>query len=468
MNSLQIIFRQMRQRALSTWLTLLSVLLGVALAVAVLVVRRDAGRLFGQTDYGFDVLIGAKGSATQLVFNTIYHIDRSPGNIPYSLYTDLLSSPAFRPLVRIAVPTVVGDSYRGRRIVGTLPKLFGLDDQGAPLPPDRVLEYRPGRTYQIAAGRVFAADKFEALIGSDIAAETSLQLGDEFQATHGLPAPGEIPDIHKPRWKVVGVLQPTHTSADHVIFIPLLSFYTIAEHGVGLVAQKALRDGQDPAAAIAEFKAQVAPGAKDDDEAPDNFTLDAEGHIQLQLSPEVWGLSAILVQARSQPLALGLMYAVNNGSVASAVNPALVMRDFFGLFLRGPTLVLLAVSVLVTLVAGVGILVSIYNSVAARAREIALLRALGATRARILGLICAEAGLIGLMGGVLGLLVGHLLAGAGSFWMRQWLGESLNWTTVDGQEGYYLAGVVILATLAGLVPALKAYRTPVAANLVAN
>jgi hypothetical protein len=30
-----------------------------------------------------------------------------------------------------------------------------------------------------------------------------------------------------------------------------------------------------------------------------------------------------------------------------------------------------------------------------------------------------------------------------------------------------LAGVVLIAVLAGLVPALKAYRTPVATNLVA-
>ncbi len=43
MNLFQLVLKQMRQRSLSTWLTLLSVLLGVALAVAIMILRREAG-----------------------------------------------------------------------------------------------------------------------------------------------------------------------------------------------------------------------------------------------------------------------------------------------------------------------------------------------------------------------------------------------------------------------------------------
>jgi len=123
--------------------------------------------------------------------------------------------------------------------------------------------------------------------------------------------------------------------------------------------------------------------------------------------------------------------------------------------------------VLVTVVAAVSILVSIYNSVAARRREIAILRALGATRARVLALICIEAGVIGLFGGLLGLVVGHLMAGAGAVLFERVLGEGIDWFKPDAREWVYLAGVVVIAVLAGLVPGLKAYRTPVATNLVA-
>src|ERR1700683_3075425 len=86
MNLFQLVLKQMRQRALGTWLTLLSVTLGVALAIAIMILRREAGNLFGQKDYGYEVIIGKKGSSTQLVMNTVYHLDQSPGTIPYSLY----------------------------------------------------------------------------------------------------------------------------------------------------------------------------------------------------------------------------------------------------------------------------------------------------------------------------------------------------------------------------------------------
>jgi putative ABC transport system permease protein len=162
------------------------------------------------------------------------------------------------------------------------------------------------------------------------------------------------------------------------------------------------------------------------------------------------------------------MYGINNSPIAMAVNPASVMRDFFETFLRGSTLLLLGLSALVTVVAAVSILVSIYNAVAARMREIAILRALGATRARILTQICVEAGLIGLIGGILGLVAGHLVAGVISFYFRRTLGEGIDWLAPAPEEVIYLGGVVLIAVLAGLVPALKAYRTPVATNLVAG
>ncbi len=336
------------------------------------------------------------------------------------------------------------------------------------------LEYRPDKTYQIAEGRGFAYDRFEAVIGSDVSKLAGLKIGDILQATHGFPRPNEKPDIHKPRWKIVGILKPTHTAADRVLHIPLLSFYTIAEHGVGLVSQNAIRNGQDPNIAVQQLKQQLkdeqsasTQPEKDDDEH-ENYKLTSDGKIQLELPKDVWGLSGIMVKARSAPLAFGLMYIINNGQEASAVNPASVMRGFFENFLNNSAMILLVIAVLVSVVAGVGILVSIYNSVSARMKEIAILRALGATRTKILTLICVEAGLIGLFGGFLGLVVGHLAAAAGSVATEELLGQTINWLSIGKEEWLYLVAVVIVSVLAGLVPAMKAYRTPVATNLVVS
>src|SRR5205823_5373910 len=152
---------------------------------------------------------------------------------------------------------------------------------------------------------------------------------------------------------------------------------------------------------------------------------------------------------------------------ATAVNPASVMREFFNTFLSGSTTVLLLISAFVTVVAAASIMTTIYNSVAARLREIAILRALGATLTRILTLICLEAVIVGFAGGLIGLIVGHGLSAIGSSYLRQTMGEGVNWISIGGEEWAYLAAVVVLAFLAGLVPAMKAYRTPVATNLVA-
>src|SRR5436305_15091824 len=90
MNLFQLVFKQMRQRALSTWLTLLSVVIGVALAVAIMILQRESDHLFGQSDFGYDLIVGpSKGSPFQLTLNTVYHLDKSQGNIPYSLNEDL-------------------------------------------------------------------------------------------------------------------------------------------------------------------------------------------------------------------------------------------------------------------------------------------------------------------------------------------------------------------------------------------
>ena len=455
MNLFQLVTKQMRQRALSTWLTTLSVMLGVGLAIAILILYRQGNALFVQSDFGYDVIVGPpKGSPLQLVLNTVYQIDVSPGNVPYSVYEDLVRNPRD---VKIAIPYAVGDSYKNHRIIGTSPKLFGVNDEGKPIEPEKRFEYRLGKSYQIAQGRAFHPQKFEAVIGSEMTQRTGLKIGDSFKATHGMPKPGEPPDEHDQLWTVVGVLAPTHTAADRVVFIPLSSFYAISEHEEGLKQQAELKAGIAP-----------APPAKEEEQPPP-FKLRDDGTIELLLPKADWQVSAILVKARSSFAANNLMYYYKViKPEAVAVNPATTMREFFETFLKNGALVMLMIAVLVSIVAAVGILVSIYNSVSARKREIAILRALGATRARVLTLLCAEAGLIGFLGAMLGWLVAHGGAGIGSAYLNRFLGERIAWLSFDRFEVLYLAGVVLLAVLAGLVPALKAYRTPVATNLVAS
>jgi putative ABC transport system permease protein len=492
MNLFQLILKQMRQRALSTWLTLLSVLLGVALAVAILIFHRESEKLFGQSDFGYDLIIGAKGSPLQLVFNTVYHLDRSPGNIPYSLYTDLARPQ--HPLVRWALPFLVGDEYQGFRVVATLPHVFPLDHENNFFDDNKVFQYRLGKTFQFARGGPFHPKKFEAVLGAEVAKQAHLTLGSKIKVSHG--ASTREGDQHDEQWTITGILQPTHTSNDRIIFVPLLSSLAIPAHEKGLEEmhnlEQTIQKSRTPATTTAAGPAVGAASAAvpsvpsstqhsapttqhsppellhDDHDHEEAYDLNPDNTINLHLTPDKWKLSAILVRTRGGYQNQMLYWQTNNLPDAMAVIPAVTMREFFDNFLKGSTNLLLFIAALVSLVAAISILVSIYNSVSARRREIAILRALGATRYRILTLICLEAGLVGVLGGIGGVFTGHLLAAGGSFFLENLVGQGINWLATDPWEWLYLLVVILLATIAGLVPALKAYRTPVATHLVAE
>ena len=466
MNLLALILKQMRQRLLSTSLTFVSVALGVALVIAVLVLHREGRALFGQSDYGYDVILGAKGSPLQLVMNTVYHIDQSPGNIPYTLYKAMESDPRFTPFVKHAIPYAVGDTYMRHRIVATLPRLFGVDDAGQPLPGD-VFEYRPGRRYQIVQGRPFHPRKFEAVIGADISERTGLKIGDKFKATHGLPGPNDTPDVHDDQWEVVGILDKTHTAVDRVLFIPLLTFFAVEEHEEELKADSALRAGANP---LDVASGAAGGGAAQSDNADDHdhdhhYPIAPDGTIVMDMHEDEWQISAILVRSEDTAAGQQLLYALSKQPDIAAVNPAAVMRQFFDTFLNANAKLLLLIAALVMLVAAFSITATIYNAIIARRRDVAVLRALGATRRAVLRIVCAEAVLIGALGAGVGFILGHLLAIGASAYTQRLLGEPINWASVGINELAYLLLVVVISLCAGLIPGGAAYRTSVADTL---
>jgi len=50
----------------------------------------------------------------------VFHLETSPGNIPWSLYQDIKNDHR----VELAIPYATGDNYLGFRIVGTTTEIF--------------------------------------------------------------------------------------------------------------------------------------------------------------------------------------------------------------------------------------------------------------------------------------------------------------------------------------------------------
>ncbi len=394
--------RSLQQHRLSTVVTVASVALATGLVMAVFAIEEQTRRAFTAGDAGgFDAVLGARGSPLQLVLNAVYHLDASPGNLPYALYEAIAADPR----VAEAVPYALGDNYFGYRIVGTT-----------------VLHH------PLSAGRLFAPDRMEAVVGSEVARRAGLALGDHFHPYHGLifdPA-----TRHDEQYLVVGVLAPTNSPVDRVIWIPLEGVYRLSGHvlrGAGVA-----------------YEAQ--PGQ--------------------EIPAEHKEVSAVMLRLHSPQAGFALEQTINRqGRTATLAWPiGAVMADLFDRF-GWLARVLEFVAYLVMLVAAAAILASIAHSLGARRREFAILRALGARRRAVLGVILLEAGSLAAMGALLSYLVyGAILLVAQQI-IRDQTGVFLEiWRWQPTLVTMPLA-MIGLGLAAGIVPAAQAYATDVAGNL---
>lgn len=124
-------------------------------------------------------------------------------------------------------------------------------------------------------------------------------------------------------------------------------------------------------------------------------------------------------------------------------------------FILGLTLVL----------AGVGVANSLLIQVLARRRELALLRTLGVSRTQTLRLLLLEGVLIGVVGGLFALVLGHLLAAVGvAFLDRFTLFDYRLWPSWEA-SAQVLGLSMLTCAVAALYPALAANRISSAESL---
>mgnify|MGYP001455043305 CR=1 FL=1 len=122
---------------------------------------------------------------------------------------------------------------------------------------------------------------------------------------------------------------------------------------------------------------------------------------------------------------------------------------------------------LMIVVALVGVLVALSNTMVARQREFAVLRALGARRRSVLALVVGESAAISLLGGILGLGIAGLGAWVAAARVRAETGVTVS-ATPGVDDLLFLLAVTAVGALAGLVPAYRAYRTEAARALTSS
>jgi putative ABC transport system permease protein len=115
------------------------------------------------------------------------------------------------------------------------------------------------------------------------------------------------------------------------------------------------------------------------------------------------------------------------------------------------------------IVSGLGIFLSLSILVAERRREISILRAVGASRGQIEAMVLWEAGIIGLLGSLLGIAAGLALAWMLSFVINvSFFGWTIAWATPWKFRLTLPVGVIVAALVAGWGPARQAARLDIA------
>jgi len=433
----KIAWRNMQQRALASSLTGLSMALGVALMILVIVIHEVTVDQFGRDAQGYHLIVGgAKGGDMQLVMNTVFHLGQAIYPIPYKHYTDFVDG-KYAPLTKAAVPYCIGDSYHKDghkfRVIATTPDLFdkiayGANDDGT------------DKRYEFSSGHNFDADHFfEAVIGSIVASKTGMKVGDSFQPTHGLSSGGE----KHTEFTIVGILAPTGTSNDRALFANMEGFFLLDGHSYS--AEK-----------VSEETANSYKPTGEVDPHDPNRGFKRLPNVLRQVT-------AILVLCTDEFAPMTLDEKINKGKdpATIAVMPGRVVQELLDNIIGPIRIVLFVLTLLIIVVAGISILVSIYNSMSERSHDIAVMRALGASRTAVMGIILVESILLSLLGGIAGVLLGHAVIGLVSPGIEAHAGIVLKFWQFNWQEGLLIPGLVIFASLVGFLPALTAYRTDV-------
>lgn len=439
---IRFILADLRRMWLGSLMVVLLVALAVALGVAVTLQERALRLGSARAADKFDLVIGAAGSETQLVLSTVF-LQTSP--LPL-MRGDVLANLAKDPRVEWAAPVGFGDVFQGYPIIGTTTALVSNLSSG------------------LSEGAIFAKEG-QAVIGAAVA----LDIGATIKPMHGNAEEGGHTHTEM-AYTVAGRLKPTGTAWDRAILVPIQAVWHI--HGLGEDAEDHDHDhdATKMTTQAAEDRAESTDHAHEAEQAHDNHDHEGHGHDEAHAdaplneswSAETPGVPAVLVKPRTIADAYKLRQDYRKDTTL-AVFPGEVLTRLYTT-LGDAKQVLLAVAFgSQALVAAALLLVTVLH-VNQRRRQIGALRALGAPRAALFGIVWIE--LFGLFasGIVAGIAIGYGAARVIAGWMMAESGISL--PVVFERGDLLLVGVLVgAACLLASVPGLLAYRQSPAAAL---
>jgi putative ABC transport system permease protein len=406
MSILTLVWNYLKARPLNTAINILLLSLGIAVITTLLLFNKQLEQKITHNSRGIDLVVGAKGSPLQLILCNIFHIDFPTGNIRLADAEKI----AKNRLIKRAIPLALGDSYQSFRIIGT-DKQYSALYHGA-----------------LATGDWWNKP-LEVTIGSLVARQTGLKLGDQFVSAHGLSEGGHAHNEHQ--YIVKGILAPSNSVIDNLILTSVESIWEMhAEEG-----------SHDHAGHDTSFiPSPLVPAAEKGDSTKE--------------------ITSLLVQYRSPMGAIQLPRLINSQTRLQAASPAFETARLFSILGVGVD-VLTGFAYVLIFISGLSIFIALYNSLKERRYDMAIMRSMGATRGKLLFSILLEGSLLTFMGSALGILMGHGVIVLLSETVVQTQKAGITGFVFYPEEWIILVGSLLLGMVCSIIPAVQAYRTDI-------
>ncbi len=452
MNLLQLSWKNLINKPLTMLLSLVLFALGVGLISLLLILNKQTQEQFEKNLAGIDLVVGAKGSPLQLILAGMYHIDAPTGNIPIQSAKALMSPK--HPLIKRAIPLSMGDSHQGHRIVGTTYELVDL--YGG----------------KMAQGNLWK-ENLEVNIGATVADKLHLHIGDTFYGSHGLVIDENLVHDDAPKFKVVGIFQPTGSVLDQLILTNTQSVWEVhAAHdhdGEGAHAEGEAAHDHDAHDHATSEEGGHKEHKHHHDQPAQNITseeLAAAGAAQRQaLLDTEESITTLLIQFKARNYrTLNMQRQINENTEMQAATPAIEINRLYTMMGTG-TDALRTLAYVIVFVSGLSIFISLFSSLKDRKYELALMRVMGSSPSKLFFLIILEGLILAVLGFIIGIILSHVGMSVLSNYLEDAYRYSFSGWEFLKEEWYLLAGALGIGFLAAIIPALQARKTDISRTL---
>ncbi len=456
MNTLALVWKNITREWGSTILSVLLTAFGVAILLVIYISGDNFEKQLTNNSKNIDLVVGAKGSPMQLILSSLFHVDNPTGNISLAEANEI----ADNPLIKLAVPISLGDNYKGHRIIGTDSSYLELYE----------LSIKEGNLWN---------KSFEVVLGSEVARKNNLKIGDEIHSAHGLSEEAHVHDDHP--FRVVGILSPSNSVVDNLILTNLASVWEvhgIDHHGEHIHDESCDHDHDDHH----DHSTHEHHTTVEDVQGHDHSHDHEEGELvrekpssnnefiknigQDMIQDHGVEITALLITYNSPAAISVIPRIINQSTNMQAASPAIESARIFSLLGVGlDSLEILAYAIMI--IAALSVFISLYNALRSRKYDLAIMRTMGASKSKLFTLIIAEGSVITMIGGLFGLIVGHLILA----YITTQTSQSADF--IQAFEVYPFELLILLAALligvvAAFIPAFKAYNTTISKTLASK